>query len=132
MGCVITGANVANDTIITSGITLSIATLASIPPGIWLLSFNAFVYPNGNVTTTGANGVRYNISTALNTFNGGTLLIGSEPVNYVNPASFPNMSGIACVTITSTTTYYLNVTISFTGDIRVSTTNLYFKATRMG
>ena len=90
------------------------------------------MYPNGGVSTTNSNGLRMNISTAFNTFSTNILIIGSEGTNYINPTNFPSMSGTTCITITSTTTYYLNVSLSFSGDVRVSTTNAYFRALRIG
>ena len=132
LGCVMTGAFVANDSVVPSGTTLTTATLSGVPPGIWILSFNAQVYPNGAVTTTNNLGVKYNISTIINTSGGSLLNVSSEGTNYVNPSAFPIFSGVTCLTITSTTTYYLNVTVTFSGDIRVGTGNSFFRAVRVG
>ena len=62
-----------NNYVVTNGVTLSVATLASVPPGIWILTFNSQVYPVTTVTTSNISGVRYNVSTAINTFVAGIL-----------------------------------------------------------
>lgn len=128
----IAGTFIANDSIVTNGTTLTTATLANVPPGIWILSFNASVYPNGSVSTNNNYGVRYNISTSVGVAGGNILNVGSEGTNYVNPIAFPSFNGITCVTVASTTTYFLNVSVGFTGDVRVGTSLSFFRATRIG
>ena len=131
LGCVINGIFVANDTVLTSSFALTIATLASIPPGIWIFTFNGNTYPNGSVTTTNNYGVRFNISTVINTL-GSIFNVETDKNNYVNPVAFPIMAGTTCVTVTSTTTYYLNVIMSFSGDVRIATGGAFFRALRIG
>jgi len=107
--------------------------LSNVPPGIWILSFNAQIYPAGSVTTSNNLGVRMNISTAINTFVSGILNLSTEGTNYVSASNLPCFSGVTCLTITSTTTYYLNATIAFSaGDVRVTDTVAFFRATRIG
>ena len=132
MGCVLTGTLIANDSPLTNGITLSVATLASVPPGIWIFTSLVFIYPNGAVSTLDNFGVRTNMSTAINTGGGSLLQVTSEGTNYVNPVAFPKLNGTTCLTVTSTTTYYMNVTVQFSGDIRFAATGSFFKATRIG
>ena len=132
LGCVIIGTNVAADTIISSGTTKTISTL-SIPPGIWIVSFYVNCYPSIAVTTTNYQGIKYNLSTIINTFDFSILLSGTEGSNYSVATTLPSITGAMPLTITSTTTYYLNATITYTaGEVRTSGSLLSFKATRVG
>ena len=121
----------ANDTIIPTGTTKTISTLSSIPPGIWLLSFAVNCYPGTAVSTTNYQGIKYNISTTIDTFDF-TLISGTEGINYSGATTLPSLTGSKVLTITSTTTYYLNVTIAYTaGQVRTSNSILSFTATRI-
>ncbi len=121
----------ANDTIIPTGTTKTISTLSSIPPGIWLLSFLVNCYPSTAVSTTNYQGIKYNISTTIDTFEF-TLISGTEGINYSGATTLPSLTGSKVLTITSTTTYYLNVTIAYTaGQVRTSGAILSFTATRI-
>ena len=122
-----------NNYVVTNGVTLSVATLASVPPGIWILTFNSQVYPVTTVTTSNISGVRYNVSTAINTFVAGILNVSTEGTNYSVVSALPTFNGTTCLTITTTTTYYLNVTITFnSGDVRLTDTCAFFRAVRIG
>ena len=131
MGSIVTGSHIGNDTQLSSAITKTISTLASIPPGIWILTFNFGTYSDTGASTTGNVGVIYNISTTLDTYTSAILLVETEKVNYTNVNTFPRVSGTTVVNVTSTTTYYLNVTMTFTGIARISTVNAYFRALRI-
>ena len=130
----ITGTNIPDNTVIPSGSAKTISSL-SIPPGIWIVSYYSNVYPDGgSVSTSNYQGLRYNLSTTIDTFDF-IALSGSEGINYVNATVLPTIHGIIPLTISSTTTYYLNVSITYTGPgtIRSNNVNISkFKATRIG
>ena len=127
----ITGTNVANNTIVSTGVTKSISSL-SITPGIWIVSFFVNCYPDTSATVTNYGGIRFNLSTTIDTFDTTILLSGTEGINYSNATVLPTVNGITPLNITSTTTYYLNATITYTsGPVRTSNTLTVFKATRI-
>jgi hypothetical protein len=132
LGSIVTGSNIANDTQLTSAQTKTISTLPSIPPGIWILSFSFATYSDTVASTINNAGIFYNISTTTDTFTTAILSVETEKTNYTNVNSFPRVNGNVVVNVTSTTTYYLNVTMSFTGIARITTLNAFFKAIRIG
>ncbi len=108
----------ASSTVISSG-TTEIGSI-TLDAGSWIISAYCNISPNA--ITTDNLGFRYSLNTTSAVISTSYLLIGSEGVTYTAISTAPTLAGTAMVSITSSQTYYLNVTVNLiSGTITLGT-----------
>lgn len=111
LGYVKLGTVLASTTSITNG-TTNIGSI-SLDPGSWIITANCGCSPSG-LTTSNNLGFRYSINITSGVLSNYLIIMGSEGTNYSTVNTSPSLSGSTSVSITSTTIYYLNLTVAFT------------------
>lgn len=99
---------------ITSGTSLALATLTSLPAGIYSMTYGTTL----TLTTGPMNSVVHGISNSNNTFPAGTSWATTNLASQV--AGTINISQTAIVVLASATTYYLVFYGNFTGTLTVA------------
>lgn len=129
LGYLKAGTMLASTTTINNGNT-NLGSLA-LDPGSWII--NAYCGVNASGLTTTNFGFRYSISTT----SGGAvstdyLLIGTEGTNYTLTSTCPTLAGTAMVSITTATTFYLNLNLTYSAGSATLGTVTHWNAMRIG
>jgi len=110
LGYLKAGTVLGSSTNIINGNT-NLGSLA-LDPGSWIINVFCGIQPL-NLTTTNY-GYRYSIDTSSASAPSTTyLLIGTEGTNYTLINTAPTLAGTAMVSITTATTYYLNLNLTY-------------------
>lgn len=118
----------ASSTVINSGAN-EIGSI-TLDAGSWII--NAYCNINPVSITTDNVGVRYSINTVSAVLSTTYLLMGSEGVTYSAISTAPTLAGTAMVSITTTTTYYLNLQINLISGSATVGTVTRWNAMRIG
>lgn len=118
----------ASSTVIING-TQEIGSM-TLDPGSWIISAYCNISPSS--ITTDNVGIRYSINTVTAVISTAYLLTGSEGVTYTSINTAPTLTGTAMVSITTTTTYYLNLTIGLLSGSATLGTVTHWNAMRIG